>query len=143
MSERRERILGIMNRQTRAQAGKLSARLAELRDREYQEFDLADRVRQMREHARLGKETTGHEGDLKWAVFVGVTLTKQLSASTQRSAKMRGERAALEAELSKLMMREKSIRENLEEVVRTNRDGRALLEDSKDPPWASRSTAHR
>ncbi|MEM9435472.1 MAG: hypothetical protein AAGA15_00415 [Pseudomonadota bacterium] len=143
MSERRVKILRLMRSQTRVKAGQLSGRLAAIKDQEYQEFDLADRVRQMRDHARLGATSIGHGGDLTWATFVGKTLTEQLCASHERSAELQRERAALEAELSKVMTREKSLRNTQEEALRSVKSIRAELEERRDTPPAPRPPGSR
>jgi len=131
MSERRERLLGVLHLKARMAAAQLNARLSAVQAQQYREFDVADRVRAMRAHSALPPGARAHEGDLSAAAFLGRALSEQLTASQDRSAELSKERAALEAELRHALARESTIKETRAETAKATRSARAELEDKK------------
>lgn len=123
MSPRRLRVLSLMAKQEKQHIGQAAARLKELRDRELQQFDLADRLAQMIEQtapAAAGPVTIGQLASSSW---MGKQLVQQLEQTRSQMDLTRQQRQDVEEDLSRRHHREKVLSERAEETRR------ALIQD--------------
>ncbi len=138
MSARQHRILTLMARQENRELGHLSIQLGNLRNREMQEFDMADRLGQMLDQSAQVPAQPMTPGQLCTAHFMGRTLVQQLEATRSQMARTREQRAALEQDLSEHQRRQQILQERADLNRLAQLQARADTQDNAALPRRTR-----
>lgn len=138
MSARQHRILSLMARQENRELGHLSMQLGSLRDREMQEFDMADRLGQMLDQTAQAPALPMTTGQLSTAHFMGRTLVQQLEATRSQMARTREQREALEQDVSQHQRRQQILRERADLSRRAMIEARAEAQANANIPRRTR-----
>jgi hypothetical protein len=118
MSPRRLQVMSLMARHGRSQLGRIAAELGAARNREMQQFDLADRIdRMMAQTAQPAGEALSR-GQLSAAHFMGSTLARQLQDTRAQMSEAQAQRAALEQDLTRQAHRQQVLTERADETRR-------------------------
>jgi len=138
MSPRQLHLLSLMARRARGEVGQISSSLGELRNREMDQFDMADRLGQLLRDTTLPASRPMTRGTLSTVQFMGQTLMQHLEETRAQMALTQEQRAALEADLQ-FHARRQSVLD-----ARAHETRRALLaarEDASDNTMPHRRKA--
>ncbi|WP_417727049.1 hypothetical protein [Roseovarius sp.] len=138
MSARQHRILSLMARQENRELGHLSMQLGSLRNREMQEFDMADRLGQMLDQTAQAPAQPMTTGQLSTVHFMGRTLVQQLESTRSQMARTKEQRVALEQDFSQHQRRQQILNDRADQSRRALLSARADAQENTTLPRRTR-----
>jgi len=121
MSPRRANLYSLMARKQQTQLSRIANALNVENARQMQQFDMADRLRQMLEENNLQSDGGNHPltlGQLATAHSMGQLLVKQLEQTNHELDEGQKRQSALKKDMAQVGQRERILKERAEEARR-------------------------